>query len=145
MYKITELFSSIQGEGIDSGLPAQFIRLSGCNMKCSFCDTDHKPIYTTDAEGLLGKLHRTPNLVIITGGEPLIYDLEPLVEGLKSSGYRVGIETNGTLPLSEKLYSLIDSISLSPKTSKPKIAYCHSLKILYPYLKGINPVTYSRF
>lgn len=139
-YKITEVFASVQGEGIDTGLPANFIRLSGCNLDCSFCDTDHSRKKVMTEKEIIKQINKNIQLVVITGGEPLLQDLRPLVNALRVKGHRVCLETNGTLPLPTELYGI--DISMSPK--KPWIACaitkCTSLKILYPFLPGTNPV-----
>jgi organic radical activating enzyme len=146
-YPVVEIFHSIQGEGIDSGLPAQFIRLSGCNRHCSFCDTRHDIFSTMSVRKIVMGLDRKySDLVVITGGEPLLHDIRELVFTLKRKGYRVGIETNGTRALPNELYGVINSISLSPKVSfsKCRLWSCDSLKILYPFVNGITPSSYNK-
>jgi 7-carboxy-7-deazaguanine synthase len=148
MLKVNEIFGpTIQGEGIDAGLPAQFIRLSGCNLSCKFCDTDFLDSEVMTENDIIKKLKSRPNLIVITGGEPLTQNIEPLLQALKANGFRVGLETNGTLPIPENAYRFIDSISLSPKVSskKCKVKFCHSLKILYPFLKEVTPESYKEF
>ncbi len=105
--KINEIFYSIQGEGIQSGLPTIFIRLTGCNLRCNYCDT--KYAYTKGKElsinEIILKLKKfTCNTVCITGGEPLINeDILELVNTLSKNNYRILIETNG----SKKIDSLL--------------------------------------
>lgn len=102
--KITEIFPSIQGEGLRSGEPTIFIRMTGCNLRCSFCDTKYAWDGGEDypVEKILRtvqKIHvRSPSdWICLTGGEPMVQPIEPLVKQLKTSGYKVQIETNGTL------------------------------------------------
>lgn len=103
--KVNEIFYSIQGESTYSGRPCVFIRLSGCNLRCSFCDTQ----YAYD-EGELMEIGDIFNrvsafecrLVEVTGGEPLIQDETPiLIQSLLEDGYEVLLETNGTLDISK--------------------------------------------
>ena len=103
--KVSEIFKSIEGEGLRTGLPAVFIRLHGCNLRCSYCDSmyavegcDYKQINVAqilDAVKEYGDITH----VTLTGGEPLIHpDVEDLLRQLSDNGYRVNIETNGTIP-----------------------------------------------
>jgi len=94
--RVKEIFHSIQGEGPYSGIAATFIRLGGCNLQCTWCDTD----YTTDVRDMLVKeiLDNTQySLVVITGGEPFAQNIKPLVEALLDKQHTVQVETNGTL------------------------------------------------
>lgn len=105
--KINEIFYSIQGEGIQSGLPTVFIRLTGCNLRCSYCDT--KYAYTKGKQFSIDEIilklkDFTCNTVCITGGEPLIHeDILELVNTLSNDKYNILIETNG----SKKIDSLL--------------------------------------
>jgi len=104
MLKVNEIFQSIQGESSYAGFPCVFIRLSGCNLRCSYCDTAY-----AYKEGTLWlvrdivkavSLHEIP-LVEITGGEPLDQEETPLLaESLLDTGYSVLVETNGTKDIS---------------------------------------------
>ena len=121
MYKINEVFQSIQGEGAFTGVPSVFVRIQGCPVGCSWCDTKHTwevdPGRERPAEDVLAKEQEddrwftaAPEAVlkllreqgykakhiIITGGEPCMYDLRPLTKGLIDNGYSVQIETSGT-------------------------------------------------
>ena len=100
---INEIFYSIQGESLYAGLPCIFIRMAGCNLRCSYCDTryaydDGRP-YRIDA--LLQRIKAFDcSLVEITGGEPLIQDEAPLlIESLLQSDYKVLLETNGSMDI----------------------------------------------
>ncbi|MGD9345380.1 MAG: 7-carboxy-7-deazaguanine synthase QueE [Candidatus Aminicenantes bacterium] len=101
--KITEIFPSIQGEGLRSGEPTIFIRLTGCNLRCGFCDTKYAWQGGEDhsVERILETIQKIKrrypaDWVCLTGGEPLIQPMATFVEQLKSSGFKVQIETNGT-------------------------------------------------
>jgi len=99
-YPIAEIFYSVQGEGVHAGSPAVFVRLSGCNAGCKFCDTNHDPqMWLSEAEigehvaELVG--NRKP-MIVITGGEPTIHDLGPLTGELGYiRRYYIALETNG--------------------------------------------------
>lgn len=115
MYKIVDIFYSIQGEGTHSGVPSIFVRFYGCNLGCYFCDDEkHRGVFDSySAVELLEKLKSfTCKQVIITGGEPSIYNLNELIVFLQSHGYYVCVETNGyTLANIQKA----DWITYSPK------------------------------
>ncbi len=119
--KVTEIFPSIQGEGLRLGESTLFIRLSGCNLKCPFCDTKYawKEGKEYSTEQILDKVrkihHRFPaRWVCLTGGEPLLQKIEGLVQALKSEDLKIQVETNATLyqPLP------VDWYSISPKPEK---------------------------
>jgi 7-carboxy-7-deazaguanine synthase len=101
--KVTEIFYSLQGEGLLSGLPTIFIRTTGCNLRCSYCDTTYA--YTggkaMTIDEILRELEHYPtHYCCVTGGEPLQQpDLQTMVSALVVNGYRVSIETNGSLPI----------------------------------------------
>ena len=112
-YDIAETFYSIQGEGEWAGSAAFFIRLAGCNLKCEFCDTDYSKKKEMDVDELvLESLMNPARRVIITGGEPTLQDLQPLVVKLQRTGFKVHLETNGILPI----YMNWDWIAVSPKS-----------------------------
>jgi len=98
--KINEIFTSIQGESIFSGFPCVFIRFTGCNLRCSYCDTKYAYQEGRDysIEWILNRVKEEKiNLVEITGGEPLMQEgVYPLSKGLVDEGYTVLIETNGS-------------------------------------------------
>jgi len=98
MLKVVDMFYSIQGEGTQVGVPAIFIRLYGCNLTCTFCDELlHKGEYESlDFDAVLERIKVYPSMnVIITGGEPTIYDLNGFIEYLQAHMYSVAVETNG--------------------------------------------------
>lgn len=126
--QVQEIFSTIQGEGPFSGQPAIFVRLAGCNLRCYFCDTQFesgmRKMPHTDIAIMVEKLategKSTPtNLVVITGGEPMRQNIYPLCVLLIANGYRVQIETAGTLwvdNLEQFIYSGWLTLVCSPKT-----------------------------
>ena len=98
MLKVTTIFYSIQGEGVNVGKASIFIRLYGCNLDCSFCDDHlHKGAYQEHSfEDILKKIKIYPSKeIIITGGEPSIYDLNKFIEFMQSHNYNISVETNG--------------------------------------------------
>lgn len=111
-YCINDFFYSLQGEGRWSGRPAVFIRFSGCNLRCPFCDTDYSMSFRIKLKTLVDKvsLYNT-EMVVLTGGEPSLNIDTTLVSSLHEKGKYVAIETNGTSPLPRG----IDWITLSPK------------------------------
>lgn len=116
---VNEIFHSIQGEGKYIGLNCMFLRLSGCNLSCGFCDTKHHSeridmeVYAIQDEILN---HKT-DAIVITGGEPLLQqeNLSELLFNLKMAGKKIIIETNGTIVPDKKLALFIDHFSVSPK------------------------------
>jgi len=101
--RICEVFLSIQGEGLDQGLPTVFVRAVGCNLRCSWCDTRYA--YEGGAEWSMDNIESRigsykVKRVCLTGGEPLTQkDAPELVQRLLKDGYAVSVETNGSLPL----------------------------------------------
>ncbi len=115
-YQVNELFYSIQGEGYWTGEPMAFIRLAGCNLKCPFCDTDYTFQEEMTIEQILFEIGRWPTCkVCLTGGEPLIQKVQPLVQKLSQKGYFVHLETNGLLPVPKNVYW----VTWSPKSRHP--------------------------
>ena len=116
---VLECFYSIQGEGTHSGKPAFFIRLAGCNVNCHWCDV--KESWSVDDEQyisinqIMNKVKKAKtNCVVITGGEPLLYNLDLLTKELKKLNKKIHLETSGTQPLSGSF----DWICFSPKKFK---------------------------
>ena len=134
-YPVMETFTSVQGEGAFTGVPSFFIRLGGCDVGCVWCDVKE----SWDAEkhprqsvselvdrAVASGVHH----VIITGGEPTLYDLSDLTSSLKQAGLRVHLETSGTNPLTGEF----DWITFSPKKFKEPLAeyfeHSHELKVV---------------
>ena len=116
---VMEHFYTIQGEGFHQGRAAYFIRLGGCDVGCVWCDVkdswdaDKHPQYTLD--DIISEVEKTAaKLVVITGGEPLMHDLDELTRRLQAKGFETNIETSGSHPLSGGW----NWICLSPKKFK---------------------------
>lgn len=134
-FPIVEQFYSIQGEGYHTGKPAYFIRFGGCNVCCGWCDVKESwnphihPTETLDAIVENVKLHRADS-VVITGGEPLMHNLDKLCNCLHDMGIQTFLETSGTHPLS----GTWSWICLSPKkhhAPKPEaFVYANELKVV---------------
>ncbi len=92
-YNVVEEFDSVQGEGLLQGTPMRFIRLGDCNLNCTFCDTKWDEWQEKDLEDIVRGI--TMRWVIITGGEPTLQDLKPLIERLHEWGHKVAVESNG--------------------------------------------------
>ncbi|MBD2809510.1 7-carboxy-7-deazaguanine synthase QueE [Xenorhabdus sp. Vera] len=137
IYPINEIFQTLQGEGVFTGVPSVFIRLQGCPVGCSWCDTKHtwekeadkqQPMQnillkTQDSDlwgvatarqliNIFTRQGYSARHIVITGGEPCLYDLRPLTETLESEGYQCQIETSGThtIQCSDKTW-----VTVSPK------------------------------
>ena len=110
--RVNETFVSLQGEGYFTGTPAFFLRLSGCNLRCSFCDTHHQSYKEMSEEEIVEEASRhKPRHIVITGGEPALQLTKSLIDKLHEAGFFIQVETNGTLPLPEG----IDWVTCSPK------------------------------
>lgn len=122
-YKVNEIFYSLQGEGFNAGTPVIFVRFSGCNLKCSFCDTDHGPGTFMDVGQLMSaivKINEHPRQgffppIVLTGGEPMLQVDQELVDTLRENFGKLWIETNGTYEIPDGWF---DFITVSPKTRK---------------------------
>ena len=145
-FKINEIFYSLQGEGYFTGVPSIFIRFSGCNLRCPFCDTAHQQGILMDVENIVSEACKYPaSHIVLTGGEPSLFINDEFVSALKSKGKFIAIETNGT----HTIPSNIDWITLSPKfefcnteDAFPKIYECNELKVVF---SGQDLSIYDRF
>lgn len=131
--KVNEIFYSLQGEGCFTGTPAVFVRLSGCNLRCDFCDTDHDEGIEMTAEEIANAVAAYPtHHVVITGGEPALQLSDVLVDALHRMGAFVQIETNGTLRLPENTSQMLDWVTVSPKYGRPPaINRIDELKVVF--------------
>lgn len=134
MLPLMEEFYTIQGEGFHTGKAAYFIRIGGCDVGCHWCDVKeswnadlHPP--TAISQVVENAAHYS-NTVVVTGGEPLTWNMNPLTEALKAKDLQIHIETSGAYDLSGEW----DWICLSPKKTKPPVAEiyqeAHELKVI---------------
>lgn len=132
---LMEAFYTLQGEGVFQGQAAYFIRLAGCDVGCVWCDV--KESWEAEAHPLVpiadivaAAAQHPGRLAVVTGGEPLMYDLNPLTKALRTAGFRTHIETSGAHPFSGQW----DWVCFSPKKFKaplPEIyAQAHELKVI---------------
>jgi 7-carboxy-7-deazaguanine synthase len=137
MLKVTEVFYSIQGEGLRAGQASVFVRLSGCNLSCEFCDTDHRRYMEMTEEQIVARVREVGGpcrWVTLTGGEPLLQPVSDLIRILRGVGYRVQVETNGTVSFTGKTQTphqnaptgaetwFPDHLTLYPKEVEPQQA-----------------------
>jgi len=122
-YPVMEMFYSLQGEGYHQGKAAFFIRLAGCDVGCVWCDVKDSwdaskhPVLSIE-EIVDSALKHPARLAIVTGGEPLLHNLDPLTTALKAAGFQTNIETSGSSPMSGDW----DWVCLSPKKFKAPLA-----------------------
>lgn len=157
-YAVKELFLTLQGEGVQAGSRAVFLRFAGCNLwsgreqdraaaQCTFCDTDFVGTNGAgggkfaDCETLAASVERLwgggaeRRLVVITGGEPMLQLDSALLDALHARGFRVAVETNGTLPVVDG----IDWVCVSPKAGTKIVQRSgDELKLVWPQ-PGIDP------
>lgn len=136
-WKINDIFYSLQGEGYFTGVQSVFVRFSGCNLHCNFCDTAHQSGLPMSTEEIVTEILRYPaaQQIVLTGGEPAMHITAEFIATLKAeTGLRITIETNGTRLLPEG----IDWVTLSPKfgfaggDNAPCILdQCDELKVVY--------------
>lgn len=128
MRKINEIFYSLQGEGFHTGTPALFIRFSGCNLKCSFCDTPHETGTWMSDEEIMRRVAECPaQTVILTGGEPSLWISDEFIDQLHNLGKYVCIETNGTRPIPTS----IDWVTCSPKGAPVVLERIDEVKVVF--------------
>lgn len=126
--RVNEIFYSLQGEGAYAGTPAVFIRFSGCNRRCAFCDTDFAAFTEMSPQEIVEEVLKYPaEHVVITGGEPALQLNDELIDLLHDHGREVHVETNGSLPLPES----VDWVTCSPKDPPLEIGHVDELKLVY--------------
>lgn len=145
MLKVNELFYSLQGEGPFAGSPAVFLRLSGCNLTCSWCDTNHEGVNEQlDPIGVLrmALIHTKTTsckLLVVTGGEPFLQNLRELIDTFAAAGWTVQIESNGTLmPAADFPWSKVRLV-VSPKQGHPPVLIPYSAAVKFVLRAGEYP------
>jgi organic radical activating enzyme len=118
MKRINDIFYSLQGEGHNTGRAAVFVRFAGCNLRCSFRDTEFDTYREMSDEEILAAISGYPaRFVVLTGGEPTLQVDEAFIELLHQHGYEVAMESNGTRPAPRNL----DWLTVSPKVRSEKL------------------------
>ena len=136
--QITEIYKSIQGESTHAGLPCVFVRLTGCNLRCSWCDSEYTFTggHRRSLEEVLAEVERlSPDggLVEITGGEPMLQEREvvPLMQRLLDAGYTVLLETSGERPLQRVPPGVIKIVDVKcPNSGEPDTFHTDNLDTL---------------
>lgn len=138
--KVNEIFYSIQGEGHFAGVAAVFVRLSGCNLRCPFCDTEFESGVVMSEDDIVNEVMRYPaSHVVITGGEPTLQLTSSLCRKLKGAGKFLQIETNGTNELAPGVAELIDWVTCSPKGAPVRIQKIDELKVVFGGSSAVSP------
>ena len=145
--KVCEIFYSIEGEGIEIGRPEVFVRLSGCNLRCVWCDTKYawENGKEMSVEEVIEEVKKYPcKNVSITGGEPLLQreELLELIRKLKDLGYWIQINTNGTI-FDEEIFRLVDLISMDCKC--PSSGMRSNLEVLKKTREKFDSKTQFKF
>src|SRR2546429_7046940 len=136
--QITEIYKSIQGESTYTGLPCVFVRLTGCNLRCSWCDSEYTFTggHRMAVDEVLEEVERlSPDggLVEITGGEPMLQEREvvPLMQRLLDAGYTVLLETSGERPLTRVPHGVIKIVDVKcPNSGEPDSFHMENLEAL---------------
>lgn len=141
--RVNEIFYSIQGEGAHTGVPAVFVRLSGCNLRCPFCDTDFNSGEEMTPEAIAAAVNAYPaRHVIITGGEPTLQLDVRLCSLLKNNGKIIHLETNGSLELPADVSAMIDWITCSPKGVPVKLRKINEVKVVFGSALALDPADF---
>lgn len=151
MYRVNDIFYSLQGEGYNTGRAAVFVRFAGCNLRCGFCDTEFDSFREMTGEDIVAEMAQHPaRFAVLTGGEPTLQVDEAFVDLLHQHGFEVAMESNGTRPAPTNL----DWLTVSPKTSegwpvKGKGRIPDELKVIFDentdpdtYLSTLHPSPY---
>jgi organic radical activating enzyme len=156
MLRVNEVFYSIQGEGLRTGQASVFVRLNGCNLACEFCDTDHSRYAEMSEEQILEKVREIGGpcrWVVLTGGEPFLQPVGRLIGILRGVGYRVQVESNGTVSFIDKTQTshynaptgaeewFPDHLTVSPKEVAPQqalVALAAEIKVVVRDEKDIE-------
>lgn len=149
-YPVIEVFGpTIQGEGIDQGVPAYFIRFGGCDYKCAWCDSPHAVLphlvkqnatmmTSGDILDALEALPPGPKWVVLTGGNPCLLELGPVVDLLQRYGYKIALETQGTKY--KAWVEAVDRLCLSPKPPSSGVDGLKSRLALDNFVANLSPI-----
>jgi 7-carboxy-7-deazaguanine synthase len=139
--QITEIYKSLQGESTHAGLPCVFVRLTGCNLRCSWCDSEYtfqggRKMTSEEVWDEVRRLSPNGGLVEITGGEPMLQERElvPFMQRLLEGGYRVLLETSGERPLERVPAEVIKIVDVKcPDSGEADTFHTGNLEILTPH------------
>ena len=149
-YRVNEIFYSLQGEGYWTGTPMVFVRLSGCNLQCPFCDTDHLAYTEMDAAGIVAAVRSCGGLctrICLTGGEPTLQADDELISAFHAAGFTVHMETNGT----REVPAGIDWVTLSPKNQVAglkgdgTVVLQEADEVKLVFAPGVDPAAWASF
>jgi 7-carboxy-7-deazaguanine synthase len=138
---ITEIYKSLQGESTHAGLPCVFVRLTGCNLRCSWCDSEYtfqggRKMTSDEVSDEVQNLSPNGGLVEITGGEPMLQEREliPLIQQLLAAGYRILLETSGERPLEQVPAEVIKIVDVKcPNSGEAGTFHIENLETLNPH------------
>ena len=138
---ITEIYKSLQGESTHAGLPCVFVRLTGCNLRCSWCDSEYtfqggRKMASDEVSDEVKHLSPNGGLVEITGGEPMLQEGEliPLIQQLLGAGYRILLETSGERPLEQVPAEVIKIVDVKcPNSGEAGTFNIENLETLNPH------------
>jgi 7-carboxy-7-deazaguanine synthase len=139
--QITEIYKSIQGESTHAGVPCVFVRLTGCNLRCSWCDSEYafhggRRMSLEEVMAKVEQLSPNRGLVEITGGEPMLQerDVLPLMQRLLDTGYSILLETSGERPLDRVPPAVIKIVDVKcPNSGEPETFRLENLETLTPH------------
>lgn len=147
-FPVVEIFGpTIQGEGPDAGVPAYFVRFGGCDYRCSWCDSMHavdpaevranaERLTTEQVADRLGELPAGPGLVVLSGGNPALLDLDALVVALKQDDRRVAVETQGSRW--RDWLANVDRLVISPKPPSSGMAGAKELNTFQAFMSNVS-------
>jgi len=138
--QITEIYKSLQGESTYAGLPCVFVRLTGCNLRCSWCDSEYtfqggRKMTVEEVRDEVSRLSPGSGLVEITGGEPMLQEREvvPLIKLLLDEDYKVLLETSGERPLERLPAEVVKIVDVKcPDSGEPNTFHLENLETLTP-------------
>jgi len=149
-YRVNEIFYSLQGEGYWTGTPMVFVRLSGCNLQCPFCDTDHAEFTAMSASTIVEVALEAGSgcrRICLTGGEPSLQADEELISAFHAAGFTVHMETNGT----REVPAGIDWVTLSPKNQVAglkgdgTVVLKKAAEVKLVFAPGVDPAAWEEF
>jgi len=157
LYRINEIFLSLQGEGARAGTATVFLRFAGCNLSCPYCDTDHASARAAwTIIDLMREVHKVGGVVrdvTLTGGEPMLQVDGNLLDALKMDGYTIALETNGTIK--SNLYGKMQWVVVSPKPQADlELRGANEVRVVVPdtagpffwgWLEGMRVFSFSRY